>query len=137
MFVLCVDWGGGLMAEPNPEELFNLGVESYKAKDYIKAGKYFEKVCGLNASAGCGALGGLYEYGQGMEKNLIKAAYFYSKSCDLNNGAGCKDLGVLYYNGKGVEKDLIKAAYFYSKACELKEGMGCGALGGYIIMGMR
>ncbi|MDZ5336037.1 sel1 repeat family protein [Helicobacter pylori] len=77
------------MAEPNPEELFNLGVESYKAKDYIKAGKYFEKVCGLNASAGCGALGGLYEYGQGVEKNLTKADQYISKACKLGDQEAC------------------------------------------------
>ncbi|EMG92573.1 tetratricopeptide repeat protein [Helicobacter pylori GAM119Bi] len=47
--VLCLGLlGGGLMAEPTPEELFDLGVESYKAKDFIQAKKYFEKACGLN-----------------------------------------------------------------------------------------
>ncbi len=48
MFVLCVDWGGGLMAEPNPEELVLLGIKSYEKQDFSKARKYFEKVCGLN-----------------------------------------------------------------------------------------
>lgn len=31
----CVLIGGGLMTKPNPEELFNLGVKSSEAKDYI------------------------------------------------------------------------------------------------------
>ncbi len=92
MFVLCVDWGGGLMAEPNPKELFNLGVKSNKAKDYIQAKKYFEKACNLNYGGGCGALGFLYVSRKGVEKNLIKAAYFYSKACDLKEGMGCKRL---------------------------------------------
>ncbi len=120
--------GGGLMAEPNPEELFNLGVESYKAKDYIKAGKYFEKVCGLNASAGCGALGDLYYSGEGVEKDLIKAAYFYSKACELKESFGCGALAVLYINGQGVEKNLTKAAQYISKACKLGDQKACGAL---------
>ncbi|PUD40473.1 hypothetical protein C2R81_02710, partial [Helicobacter pylori] len=68
------------MAEPTPKELFDLGVESYKAKDYIKAEKYFEKACGLNNGGGCGALAVLYINGQGVEKNLTKAAQFYSKA---------------------------------------------------------
>lgn len=61
MLVLCVDWGGGgLMAEPTPEELFNLGVKSIEAKDYIQAKKYFEKACDLKYGGGCGALAVLY-----------------------------------------------------------------------------
>ncbi|MFP6183677.1 tetratricopeptide repeat protein [Helicobacter pylori] len=107
------------MAKPNPEELVDLGVESYKAKDYIQAEKYFEKACDLKYGGGCFRLGVLYEYGQGVEKNLTKAAQLYSKACDLNNSVGCGALGMLYEDGQGVGEDLTKAAYFYSKACKL------------------
>ncbi|MGN8492303.1 tetratricopeptide repeat protein [Helicobacter pylori] len=75
------------MAE-TPKELFDLGVKSIEAKDYIQAKKYFEKACDLNNGSGCGTLGFLYGMGKGVEKDLIKAAYFYSKACDLNNGGG-------------------------------------------------
>ncbi len=61
------------MAEPNPEELFNLGMLSYDKQDFFKARKYFEKVCDLNNSGGCGALGVLYQYGRGVEKKLNKS----------------------------------------------------------------
>ncbi len=81
--MLCVDWGGGLMAEPNPEELVLLGIKSYEKQDFSKARKYFERACGLNNGGGCGALGVLYKDGQGVEKNLTKAAYFYSKACEM------------------------------------------------------
>ncbi len=84
MLVLCVYWGGGgLMAEPTPEELFNLGVKSSEAKDYIQAKKYFEKACDLKEGLGCFNLGALYYNGKGVEKDLIKATYFYSKACEL------------------------------------------------------
>ncbi|MGL2897953.1 tetratricopeptide repeat protein [Helicobacter pylori] len=116
------------MAEPNPEELFDLGVKSIEAKDYIQAKKYFEKACNLNYGGGCGALGDLYDDGKGVEKNLIKAAYFYSKACELKESFGCGALGVLYYNGQGVEKNLTKAAYFYSKACKLGFQKTCEVL---------
>ncbi|GAA8384650.1 hypothetical protein HpBT220_04100 [Helicobacter pylori] len=59
----CVLIGGGLMAEPNPEELFNLGMLSYDKQDFSKARKYFEKACDLNDSSGCKNLGVLYENG--------------------------------------------------------------------------
>ncbi|GAA8295833.1 hypothetical protein HpBT174_07360 [Helicobacter pylori] len=34
---------GGLMAEPNPEELVLLGIKSYEKQDFSQARKYFEK----------------------------------------------------------------------------------------------
>nr|WP_275112358.1 tetratricopeptide repeat protein [Helicobacter pylori] len=120
--------GGGLMAEPNPEELFNLGVKSSEAKDYIQAKKYFEKACGLNNGGGCGALGDLYDDGKGVEKNLIKATQLYTKACELKEGVGCKRLWSLYYYGQGVEKNLTKADQYISKACKLGDQEACEAL---------
>ncbi|GHR14607.1 hypothetical protein VN1248_01020 [Helicobacter pylori] len=80
------------MAEPNPKELFNLGMLSYDKQDFSKARKYFEKACDLNNGRGCNGLGVLYKDGQGVEKNLIKAAYFYSKACKLGNQKACEVL---------------------------------------------
>ncbi len=85
----CVLIGGGLMASQTPKELFDLGVKSIEAKDYIQAKKYFEKACDLKYGGGCGALGDLYD---DVEKNLIKAAQLYTKACELKEGVGCKRL---------------------------------------------
>ncbi len=84
--------GGGLMAEPNPEELFNLGMLSYDKQDFSKARKYFEKACELKDGGGCGALGHLYDDGKGVEKNSKKAAQFYSKACKLGEQLACESL---------------------------------------------
>ncbi|WRA00664.1 sel1 repeat family protein [Helicobacter pylori] len=113
------------MAEPNPKELFDLGLKSIEAKDYIQAKKYFEKACDLKYGGGCGALGDLYD---DIEKNLIKAAYFYSKACDLKEGMGCGALGGLYYNGDGVKRDSKKADQYFSKACKLGDQEACEVL---------
>ncbi len=51
MLVLCVYWGG-LMAEPTPKELVDLGMLSYDKQDFSKAKEYFEKACGLNNGRG-------------------------------------------------------------------------------------
>ncbi len=55
----CVLIGGGLMAEPNPEELVDLGLKSMrlgnvsgKVEDFIRGRKYIEKACELNDGRG-------------------------------------------------------------------------------------
>ncbi|WP_231210648.1 tetratricopeptide repeat protein [Helicobacter pylori] len=127
---LCLDCvligGGGVNGrEPNPEELVLLGIKSYEKQDFSKAKGYFEKACDLNNGGGCGALGGLYQNGQGVEKDLIKAAYLYSKACELKDGDGCGTLGGLYYNGDGVKQDSKKAAALFEKACKLGYKKAC------------
>ncbi|GAA8889012.1 hypothetical protein HpSIM21_02930 [Helicobacter pylori] len=41
----CVGFigGDGLWQKPNPKELFNLGIKSYKEQDFSQAKEYFEK----------------------------------------------------------------------------------------------
>ncbi len=79
------------MAEPNPEELFDLGMLSYDKQDFSKARKYFEKACDLKYG-GCGALAVLYINGQGVEKNLTKADQYISKACKLGDQEACEVL---------------------------------------------
>ncbi|GAA9215454.1 hypothetical protein BTM374_02060 [Helicobacter pylori] len=88
------------MAEPNPKELFNLGMLSYDKQDFSKAKGYFEKACDLNNGWGCSFLGDLYRSRDGVKQDSKKAAQFYSKACELKEGLGCKGLGVLYYYGE-------------------------------------
>lgn len=80
------------MAEPNPEELFDLGMLSYDKQDFSKARKYFEKACGLNNGSGCGALGGLYYNGDGVKRDSKKADQYFSKACKLGNQKACEIL---------------------------------------------
>ncbi|MFP6249328.1 tetratricopeptide repeat protein [Helicobacter pylori] len=80
------------MAEPNPKELFDLGMLSYDKQDFSKARKYFERACGLNNGRGCNNLGVLYRDGQGVEKNLTKADQYISKACKLGDQEACEAL---------------------------------------------
>ncbi|WRG81631.1 SEL1-like repeat protein [Helicobacter pylori] len=74
------------MAEPNPKELFDLGMLSYDKQDFSKARKYFERACGLNNGRV------LYRDGQGVEKNLTKADQYISKACKLGDQEACEAL---------------------------------------------
>ncbi len=92
MFVLCVDCGGGLMAEPNPEELVLLGIKSYEKQDFSKARKYFEKACDLNNGGGCSGLGFLYGSGDGVKQDFKKAVTLFKKACKLGYKKACEML---------------------------------------------
>ncbi len=61
---------GGLMAEPTPKELFDLGLKSMrlgnvsgKVEDFIQGKKYIEKACELNDGRGCYWLGEFHKSG--------------------------------------------------------------------------
>ncbi|GAA7775467.1 hypothetical protein TH0011_00820 [Helicobacter pylori] len=53
-----------------------MGMLSYDKQDFSKARKYFERACGLNNGGGCGALGALYNDGEGVEKTQKKPLIF-------------------------------------------------------------
>ncbi len=78
------------MVEPNPEELFNLGIKNYKEQDFSKARKYFERACELNNGSGCGTLGGLYYNGDGVKQDSKKVAALFEKACKLGYKKACE-----------------------------------------------
>ncbi|GAA7204693.1 hypothetical protein HpBGD72_01100 [Helicobacter pylori] len=131
MFVLCVDWGGGLMAEPTPKELVDLGLKSIrlgnvsgKVEDFIRGRKYIEKACELNDGRGCYLLGEFHESGGGtVKKDLKKAIQYYVKACELNEMFGCLSL----VSNSQINKQ--KLFQYLSKACELNSGNGRSFLG--------
>ncbi len=84
--------GGGLMAEPNPEELVLLGIKSYEKQDFSKARKYFEKACDLNNGRGCSNLGALYYNGDGVKQDSKKAVALFEKACKLGYKKACEML---------------------------------------------
>ncbi|GAA8013984.1 hypothetical protein JP0556_07300 [Helicobacter pylori] len=80
------------MVEPNPEELFNLGMLSYDKQDFSKARKYFERACGLNNGRGCSNLGVLYYNGDGVKQDSKKAVALFEKACKLGYKKACEML---------------------------------------------
>ncbi|MFP6316444.1 tetratricopeptide repeat protein [Helicobacter pylori] len=80
------------MASQTPKELFDLGVKSIEAKDYIQAKKYFEKACDLKYGGGCFNLGALYYNGDGVKRDSKKADQYFSKACKLGDQEACEAL---------------------------------------------
>ena len=48
---------------------------------------------------GCGFLGVLYQYGQGVRQNYSKAKELYIKACNMGFKLGCKDYEILIKMG--------------------------------------
>ena len=65
-------------------------------QDDLKALKFYQKACGLNAGTGCSNLGFMYEKGKGVKQDDLKALKFSQKACGLNLGVGCSNLGLSY-----------------------------------------
>ncbi|WQY30010.1 tetratricopeptide repeat protein [Helicobacter pylori] len=80
------------MAKLNPEELFNLGMQSYDKQDFSKARKYFEKACELNYKFGCSWLGAMQYQGKGVVKNEKQAMKKFEKACKLGYKKACEML---------------------------------------------
>lgn len=135
--VLCLGCafirGGGLMAEPTPEEPVDLGLKSMrlgnvsgKVEDFIRGRKYIEKACELNDGRGCYWLGEFHKSGGGtVKKDLKKAIQYYVKACELNEMFGCLSL----VSNSQINKQ--KLFQYLSKACELNSGNGCRFLGDF------
>ena len=116
------------MAE-SAEDLFYQGVNAYKQGNYTQAAKLSEQACNGGYAQGCGALGQLYDSGQGVKQNYAQAAKLYEKACHGGVVQGCLGLGVLYHNGQGVKQNYAQAAQLYEQACNGGYAKGCYNLG--------
>ena len=61
-------------------------------------------------------LGGLYDYGFGVEQDYAKAREWYEKAAAKDDAGAMTKLGALYENGHGVAQDYGKAREWYEKA---------------------
>jgi len=64
------------------------------------------------------ALGGLYENGQGVEKDYSKALFWYDKAVSSGDAAAYNKLGFFHERGMGVPADEAKALEFYKRGAE-------------------
>ena len=107
------------------EDLFYQGVNAYKQGNYSQAAKLSEQACNGGYAQGCGALGQLYDSGQGVKQNYAQAAKLFEQACNGGVAEGCFNLGVLYKNGQGKRQDLFSAKEYFAKACDLGDPDGC------------
>lgn len=88
-------------------------------RDYVEALRWYEKAAAQGDAMGQTNLGGLYEWGMGVEENHIKALYWYTQGAEQNWAIAQMTLGDIYQEGRaGLEKNYLKAISWYQRAAE-------------------
>ena len=104
--------------------------------EYEKAVEFYQRLCELDFSKGCGRLGWAYQEGEGIESNLSKAERFLKKGCDLNDGRACNNLGVMHEKKMAETPSIRMANTLYQKSCDLEDIYGCYNIGYNLIEGL-
>ena len=108
---------------------YELGVDAFSKKDFLKANEIFTKLCNKDDMRGCYVLGVAYLDADGVKQDYSKAKDLFEKACNSGVFQGCNNLGTMYENANGVKQDYNKAKVFYEKACNGGFVDGCSNLG--------
>ncbi len=87
-------------------------------RNYKEAFKWFKLASEQNYPAGLNALGVLYSYGFGVDKDINKAIELFKKSAEQNYAKAQCNLANLYRVGEGVIQDKKEAIRLYRLSAE-------------------
>lgn len=91
---------------------------AYGNKDFIKALSLFRSSAELGNAEAMINLGGLFENGQGVQKEYTLAMNWYRKAADLYNPVAFNSIAYLYQNGYGVERNYAEAMIWFRKSAD-------------------
>jgi TPR repeat protein len=97
---------------------YNDGVKVYQAKDYATALKELEPLAEQGYAIAQFALGSMYDFGEGVERDDKQAVKWYKKAAEQGFDEAQNRLGSMYRDGEGVERDDKQAVKWYKKAAE-------------------
>lgn len=99
------------------------------ARDYVKAGEFYERAAVMGNRDAMNSLGWQYEVGQGVAKDYAKAREWYEKAATVNSGNAMNRLGRFYDRGLGVPQDYAKARDWFEKSVAAGNAGGAHGLG--------
>jgi hypothetical protein len=114
--LLFIFYAGFAFAATPTETAFEKAAADFEAKNYDSALKTLKPLAEKGDAKSQYALGIMYEYGYGMNKDLPKAQAWYLKAATQGNIDAQYNLGVLYEHGTGIKKDYAQAAKWYRAA---------------------
>lgn len=127
MFGKISDWRGTYSKDDMKRDMCMLA-SVLKARDDVKAFKYYKMAEGVNTTERLYQLGCLYCNGKGIKINFAEAIKCYKRVIELAKKDdrfltwALNNLGVMYEGGQGCERDVKKAMGYYSAAAELGSG---------------
>ncbi len=100
--------------------------------DQAGAAPCFRQSCELGNADACRGLAGMFDFGQGLQRDSKRAGEFWARAANLHRGGcdeggmrDCFELGILMFRGQGVTQDQAEAAQLYRRACEGGNANGC------------
>ena len=122
-------------AEQDPQELYELGLEASRAKDYETAFKYFQPAAEQGHAQGQAWLGWLYEHGHGVEQDDGESVKWYRLAADQGVAWAQDNLGWMYEKGRGVKQDDGESVKWYRLAAEQGYALAQNNLGACYYVG--
>ena len=104
---------------PVPAADFDAGSDAFRAKNYQQAIDEWQPLADSGHPEAQYALGRMFEYGYGFDRDDAEAAEWYQKAAEQNVRDAQYRLGVLHDNGWGVARDAELAVRWYSRAAHL------------------
>jgi TPR repeat protein len=99
----------------NPQSgLYDMGVDSFKKKDYVSARFLLTQACDAGEMKACNYLGYLYAKGLGGTQDTETARDIYQEACDHGTMSSCASLGSLYQDSGNKDE----ARKYFKKACD-------------------
>lgn len=110
------------MANRNPEQLFNQGLDYFlgigKDKNMIAARKLMQEAADMGLVKAAILLADWYVKDYIPSDNHMEAIELYEKCCSMGDTQALCRLGMCYKKGIGVRKDLVRSLEYYIKAYE-------------------
>ena len=115
--------------EKSPSKFSAEGDKLYDNKEYEKAIELYKKAAALGHIGVLNRLGGMYQYGEGVEQSDTEAVKWYRKGAEAGNDYAMCNLGLMYDNGQGVEQSDTEAVKWYRKGAEAGNARAMNILG--------
>ena len=115
--------------EKSPSKFSAEGDKLYDNKEYEKAIELYKKAAALGHIGVLNRLGGMYQYGEGVEQSDTEAVKWYRKGVEAGNANAMCNLGLMYDNGQGVEQSDTEAVKWYRKGAEAGNARAMNILG--------
>ena len=100
------------------EEMYEIGKENYKKKNYSEAVKWFRKAAEQGYAEAQTNLGDMYRKGKGVPQDDSEAIKWYLKATEQGHARAQNNLGVMYKNGYGISQDDSEAVKWFRKVAE-------------------